>query len=359
MRRMVKKYFYPVGFAMMLVSSSAMAKVDPKAFYMINHFFNPNAAFCSLPLGATDIEVGILDNLLFNGGPYKKAFTDKGERNYIFDSSPDALWKMAKTLFPSNNGQLGTETISKTNFGKNAKDPKTLALLMNYANSIRNNTETNIDEISNNILKTMKDAGRTPDEKLQLSTIVPLLNFIKKSIEEEKEGKSIYPKGMTETVLSAFCCYQLNTQKELYEYMLSLDNSIVPEKDALRTYLQHYPDRELKPEDISNIKYKADRGMELDIDAVYDLFHGDIWKSITPYRGTPINNGNVYQYERKLGRDVKADPFSDCVETLARHLGNLLLFNAETRVFDLTNIEAHVVKNSEKNLYFDEPDHII
>ena len=133
-----------------------------------------------------------------------------GKRNYSKDNSSDPLWKMAKILFPSNNGQLGTETTAATNLGKYVKNPKTVALLINYAKDIRDGekfTPDEITELTGEIFKTLADEKTRPIKSFKNSTIKPLLGHIEAAIKEEIAGRSFFPEHTTEQILSAFFCY--------------------------------------------------------------------------------------------------------------------------------------------------------
>jgi len=340
----LNKYLYPIGFAAMLFSSSAMAKIHPTAFKGVTSFFLKGKEFYSPTLGEVGLESGLMEDIRFYG-PFEAAYKDKEERNFINDKSSDPLWNVVKILFPSNNGQLGTETTATSNLGKYVKDPKTVALLINYAKDLREGGKVDSDKLAKDIFETLRSEDQSPSRTLRKGTLVPLLGYIKDAIADEKAGKSIYPDYMTEQVLLAYFCYQFNTQEDIWTLLKDLDGSIVDKSKTFPTQTDY-----LKEEDFSAIAQKQ----MYNLDDIFDLSLADSWHSLTPYkeRINLLNNGNAFRYDRKENKYIKENPFGDCAETAGRHLGNLLLFNPEKQEFDLTYITAHVKKHSPDNPYF-------
>ena len=346
--RVVKKYFYPIAFSMLLFSSSAMAKVHPSAYMGVTELFYEIAKFYSLTLGEIALSSGLIEDIRFHG-PFIAAYNDKGERLYTGDGSSDPLWNVVKLLFPSNNGQLGTETTAITNFAKYVKNPKTVALLINYAKNIRENekplskkeSDNLINKVTADIIATLESKGAIPST-ITKSTIKPLLKYIAASVAQDKEGKSIYPTHTIEQVLSAFFCYQFNKQEEIWELLRNLDDSLV-NKEKLEKKLSAKEMHYLEEKDLPKIASKE----TYDLDDVLNLSLAELWKSPTPYKEgvSLLNNGNAFLYDRAKDLYVQGGTFADCVETMGRHIANLLLFNAKTREFDLTNIKE-VAQNS-------------
>ena len=334
--RVLNKYLYPIGFAMMLFSSSAMAKIHPTAFKDITPFFLKGMEFYSPTLGEVALESGLIEGLRFYG-PYEAGYDDKGRRVYLNDKSSDPLWNVVNILFPSNNGQLGTETTGMSNLPKNVKNPKTIALLMHYAKLVLEASPENFEKIdtkkiAKEIFESLKHEDKSPSSALK-RPIDNLLGFIKDAILEE--GKSIYPTHTTEQVLSAFFCYQFNESDEILGLLEDLDGSIVDKTKQPPSTLEP-----LKEEDFTKIAQKE----TYTIDDVFDLSLAASWSSLVPYKEgiALLNNGNALRYNREKDEYLKEDTFADCVETAARHLANLLTFNSEKQIFDVDHIEKNV-----------------
>lgn len=358
-----RKVFYPVAFSAMLFASSAMAKINPTAFVGVTEFFlkdkakNIDMGYFDPTLGEVALETGLMENIRFSG-PYEAGFNQKGERDYTKDTSKDPLWNVAKILFPSNNGQLGTTTDATTNFAKYVKNPKTVALLLNYAKQVedvkgKGNLAAKVTQnFSADILKTLEDMGegKSTIENFKKVTLNPLLNSIRESIEAEKKGTSLYPRHTTEQVIEAFFCYHFNTQEEVIELLGILDESIVDKNKPLPTQI-HY----LEKKDLSVIAAKP----ALNLGDLFDLTQATIFTSPTPYKTgiNLLNNGPTNYYDRENNSYIQGKTFQDCVETAGRHISNLLTFNPISRKFDLTAIEAFVREKERtsgvKNLYFE------
>ncbi|OJW51438.1 MAG: hypothetical protein BGO67_06750 [Alphaproteobacteria bacterium 41-28] len=353
-----KKYLYPFGFAMMLFSSSAMAKQNPTSFKGVTDCFKKDQEFYSPTLGEVALASGLIENIRFYG-PFE-AFHSKetGERNYTGDKSDDPLWKIVKILFPSNNGQLGTVTTAATNFGKYVTKPGTVALLLNYAKRVEdlkgagNLEKKETNKFSEAIVETLEgfkeESGEGLEKELEgeeetkksketfrKKVINLLLNNIQESIKLEKQETSLYPRHTTEQVISAFFAYHFNTRKDIESLLQSLDKTIVDEEKHLSS-----EEDLLKEEDLPQISKKES---PYTLDDVFNLTLADFWRSLTPYKAgmSLLNNGQAYFYLREKDTYVRGRTFADCVETAGRHIGNLLLFNPKTREFDLRYIREY------------------
>ena len=347
--RVIKKYLYPIGFAMMLFSSSAMAKLHLTNFNDITSFFKKGKEFYSPTLGEVALEVGFIENIRLNGS-FKAAYKENGERQYIADSSSDPLWNVVKILFPSVNGQLGTVTDGNTNFGRYVTNAETVALLLNYAKDVRQGVDIKVDQVATKILSTLEVSGKNNSEiskrksGLKTTTIKPLLQFIQKSIEEEGKD-SLYPAYTTEQAISAFFAYQFNKQEEIWSLVKNLDDTIVDKEKQLPTQ-----ESLLKEEDIARMQGKE---TPYTIDDVFGLLQANSWQNLTPYKPgiNLLNNGHSLFFDRKAGRDTGAT-FADCVETAGRHIFNLLLYDHINRKFNLDPLRRFVNEYSPGNLYF-------
>lgn len=91
-----------------------------------------------------------------------------------------------------------------------------------------------------------------------------------------------------------------------------------------------------------------------DIDDFYNLANADIFTSIIPYKpGTqPTSNSTTQAFDRTHNTSQQSITFQDCVETVIRHILNLITYNQINRKFDLKSLEEYT-KNQEylqKNL---------
>lgn len=190
------RYLYSVAFALMLFSSSAMAKIPSTAYKGITDFFLKGKEFYSPTVGAAALESGFIENIRFYG-PFTAGY-DEGERSYIDDTSDDPLWNIVKILFPSNNGQLGVDTGSSSNFASGVTNPKTVALLINLAKDLREEKYKDSKELKKHISKVGKEIfetleGKTNKKSFMWSTINPLLKVYSSSNASRKKRHLFLP----------------------------------------------------------------------------------------------------------------------------------------------------------------------
>ncbi|MBA3814877.1 MAG: hypothetical protein H0X26_10455 [Alphaproteobacteria bacterium] len=343
-----RKVFYPVAFAASLFASSAMAKVNPTVInagepgFSVTDYFLKGQEFFSPTLGVTALEIGLIENIRFTG-PFEAAFNKNGERDYLADKSTDPLWNAVKLLFPSNNGQLGTTTSATTNFAQYVTNPKTVALLLNYAKKVEDVKGKSslpgkvTQEFAAEVLKTLNGmgGGKSTLDNFKKATLNPLLNAIRESIEAEKKGTSLYPRHTTEQLIEAFFSYQFNVQTEMWKLIEDLDGSIVDKSKPLPT-----GEKYLEEKDLPIIATKK----EFNLDDIFDLANASIFTSLTPYKAgvNLLNNGTTEFYDRTNNAYIKGKLFQDCVETGIRHMNNLLSFDPITREFNLKPIKKFV-----------------
>lgn len=157
------------------------------------------------------------------------------------------------------------------------------------------------------------------------------------------EGNSIYPTHTTEQVILAFFCHKFNTQGDIWDLMKSLDESIVERaKVEERLNSENKEDLILKEGDLEEIINQD----VYDLDDILALETADIWSMSTPYRSGSalINNGGALPYDREKDQLFGEEKFADCEGTALRHFLNMLLYNPETRNWDLSHIEKYVEK---------------
>lgn len=212
--------------------------------------------------------------------------------------------------------------------------------LINIKNELANYIESEIQ------LKHNKNKENFKRQFLK-KTLTPLIEAIQNAVKSEKT--SLYPEHTVEQIISAFFCYHFNTQDDIKLFLKNLDDSMID-----KSKIAHITD---EVQGLDELRKIAAQGQEnpYDMDDVLGLELADIWVSPTPYRtgSSPLSNGNTWKYDRKSNDFKKGEkPFADCVEIGARHLMNLLLFNPETREFDLSNVRKYVDQESADNPYF-------
>lgn len=445
----MKRFIYSAAvLSSLLASPGAFAKISPLAFKGITKNFKKGKEYFSPTLGEGGLETGFIEGLRLNGN-FTPTYTKEQKRDYINDKANDSVSELLKILFPSSGGNLSDQSTAKFNFGKNVRDPKTISILLNYANAIREgskpegekivedlfstfklefkNTEEELkkkgafskkldnvdtkDILSKNNLKRFKEnlleifgnenkdkniknliknslndkefnnkikdksiqeqsvaikekametlnnyfekqvieREKSFKEGLKKETISPLLASIKTSIEEEEEKNAPYAKYTTEQVISAFFCFKFNTQKDIWDLLNNLDDSIVNKKNI--------PNEEdyLTEKDLKNLGKKKEA---YDLDDVFDLAISDMFSNITPYRegSTLLSNGNTYEYDRGKGEILeKSKTFADCFEMAIRHMVNIITFNPLEREFDFSHIKEHMTgKNQSYFKNFEE-----
>ena len=341
---MRKRFFYPLSFAAMLFSSSAMATLHPTAYRGVTEFFLKGKEFYSPTLGETALEAGLIEGIRFNG-PFEPAYDKDGKRLYVKDKSKNSLWNIVNILFPSNNGQLGTVTSADSNLGRYVEDTQVISLLLNYTKKLREDEPTDPKTLSQEIMALFKipEKDKKRASSLKRRSVEPLLIFIRDSIQQEKDGTSLYPTYTTEQILLAFFSYQFNKQNDIWKLLKELDSSIIDKEKPLPSEENH-----LKEEDIPGI-LKKPAANPYNIDDVFDLSIARLWANITPYANGLISHGISYFYDRKAKNYIEASYFSNCVETAMRHILNLILFDSIKHNFNLDFIKS---KQSKENPYF-------
>ncbi|OJW51471.1 MAG: hypothetical protein BGO67_06930 [Alphaproteobacteria bacterium 41-28] len=341
--KIVKKYLYPVAFSAMLFSSSAIAKVHPLFFKGVTRVFHKDKKFYSPTLGITGLQTGFIEGIRLSG-PFRAAYKD-GNRFYAGDTSSDPLWNVVNILFPSVNGLLGTEATADTNFGRYVKSPKTVALLINYTKKLREGTFVDAKKLEEEIIGTLTIDKKMAQKLKKGKTVNKLLEYIKDSIVQEQTGKSIYPAYTTEQAIQAFFCYQFNTQKDIWDLLGDLDDSIVN-----KTKLSSTQHELFQAKDVQFVEKKK----KFNLDDVFYLSQPELFRPLIPYKEgiSLLNNGNANAYDRNADAYIENAIFADCVEMAARHIMNLLFYNPDTGEFDLNPITKYVERNSPGNPYF-------
>lgn len=303
------KLTYPIFFATMMISTTAMAKFQPNAFNYTTQYFKEPAY--SPVLGEIGLQTGLFETIRFLG-PLKQAFNEKGERDYGKDTSQDPLWNVVFSLFPSANGNFGTDSTSLNNLGRYVKDPRFVARLLTFAYDVRGEKKIDIESVEGELKKLMDNPHKSvfsqKDNKVQ-----KLLQSILDSIKNEKE--SLFPKYTTEQAIESFFAHKFDKQSHINTLIENLPEEIVHKNLTLPTTEDF-----LKKETILKNIDKVD----LSLDDIYSASLLDSYDAVLPYRSgeNPISNGICQHYNREKNELLKST-FADCEEVGGRHFVNL------------------------------------
>jgi len=341
------RFLAPIALAFLMISSTAMAKLPPTAFKNVTRHFRKGKEAYSPTLGMAALETGLIENIRFFG-PFTPGFDTEGQRAYHKDTSTDPLWKIVQILFPSTGGTLTTDSGANTNLGRYVKNPNVIAILLQFTDDVRIGENPKIDTVAESILGvlTLPDKKKsTIKSNLRTQTVKPLLKSIQDSIQEEG-GKSLFPKYTTEQIIEAFFAYKFDKQEDIQTLIKALPETMIDENVTFSK-----GEDLLTAKDVENTTQKTDA---YDLDDIFTLGIRDIFYSPTPYHEgvTPLSNGTCKVYNRATNTFDEKKTFADCGEITARHLANLILFNPETRAFDLTTIKAAQEKYKEATPQF-------
>lgn len=348
MKKTFPRYIFVLSMGVALgIAPQAFAKLNPFTINAVTKHFQKGMEVYSPTLGAAAIESGLIYNYRFNGNFTEGKNDANGNRLYTKDSSNDPVWNMVFILFPSVDGQLGTDSEAISTFAKYVNDPKTVSSLLNFSKTYRDqnwnttNKKKFLTVWKDSVSKTLNNPSK-PGK----ATSNKLVQSIADSIDAEND--SFYPKYTTEQIITAFFYQKFNKQQDIWALLKNLDPTIVSQGELPD---MNHEDVLKDPSAIMAIAHKKD---PYDMDDIFILALAKLLISPTPYKGDGdlISNGNTWYFDRKEGQMIEGATFADCVEIGIRHLMNLLLFDAGSRKFNLTNIEEHVKKNTPNNLYF-------
>ena len=342
------RFLAPVALAFLMISSTAMAKLPPTAFKNVTRHFRKGKEAYSPTLGMAALETGLIENIRFFG-PFTPGFDTEGQRAYHKDTSTDPLWKIVQILFPSTGGTLTTDSGANTNLGRYVKNPNVIAILLQFTDDVRIGENPKIDTVAESILGvlTLPDKKKsTIKSNLRTQTVKPLLKSIQDSIQEEEKEKSLFPKYTTEQIIEAFFVYKFDKQKDIQTLIEALPETMI-DKDVTFSKGED-------PLTEKDVMGTIEKTTPYDLDDIFTLGIRDIFYSPTPYHEgvTPLSNGTCKVYNRATNTFDEKKTFADCGEITARHLANLILFNPETRAFDLTTIKAAQEKYKEATPQF-------
>lgn len=169
--------------------------------------------------------------------------------------------------------------------------------------------------------------------KLKNQTIDQMVKHINDALDQE--STSLAPKYTLEQMITAFFDEQFNTRADMRKLLDKLDDDIVDRAEVE----QFDVNDKLDKDGVTALLNKK----ELDMDDVYALCNISIFTSPIPYKSgdTPVSNSKAQKYDR-ANNVLLNDTIAECVEMVGRHLSNMLLFNTETRQFDLTHIKKSI-----------------
>jgi hypothetical protein len=349
-------------FFMSFVCFNLFSEMDLRAFHGIEKLINKDYHYLNPLWGQVAKDNDIIYNLRFYA--YDKMIESKGLRNYINDSSKDPTWNLIKTLFPSPAGSLATTTNNTYNIG-NYVSTETVAILLDIAQHARlnRNNENYLSEINNSLYESLdqdkltsqfeedKKSTAEEHEKNMRNQLEKLSKFIINSVKNETGENKFYHKYFTETTILCFFVVKFNTQTDIFNLLRHLN------KIFKKSYGVHVADNIPEKEDlltensIKNYQIKQD----LNYEEIFNLTCAYMFYSPFPYRAgkEPLQNETISSYRRQENKNGGEERFSDCAETALRHVLNLLLFDANKRIFDLSpfeNIKSPFI-NELKNFY--------
>jgi hypothetical protein len=349
-------------FFMSLVCFNLFSEIDLRAFHGIEKLINKDYQYLNPLWGQVAKDNDIIYNLRFYA--YDKMGKSKGMRNYINDSSKDPTWNLIKTLFPSPAGSLATTTNNTYNIG-NYVSTETVAILLDIAQHARlnRNNENYLSEINNSLYESLdqdkltsqfeeyKKSTAEEHEKNMRNQLEKLSKFIINSVKNETGENKFYHKYFTETIILCFFVTKFNTQTDIFNLLRHLN--IIFNKSYGARVADNIPKKEdlLTENDIKNYLIKQD----LNYEEIFNLTYAYMFYSPFPYRAgkEPLQNETISSYRRQENKNDGEERFADCAETALRHVLNLLLFDANKRIFDLSpfeNIKSPFI-NELKNFY--------
>ena len=186
----MKSYFSPVvAVSLLLLSSTAMAKISPMAFKGVTKHLKKGKEMYSPTLGEQALDF-LIEDIRFQGH-FTPAYDEKRNRVYSKDKSDDPFWNLTKTLFPSVNGVLGVDTQAAQNFASYVRDPKAVALLINYAYNVRKALETPVDiaPLQNSPAVAKPKTENWEELQAQLKELFSRINELKENTNPQTEGR--------------------------------------------------------------------------------------------------------------------------------------------------------------------------
>lgn len=161
----IRRFVLSAVIAFPLGCQNVDAKFPLTVFKGVTDCLSDTKKYLSPTIGMAALESGVVSNIRLYGNfdaAYRQT-TAGPERDYANDQSNDPVWQLTRILFPSTAGQLSGDSGHRYNFGKHVRNPKTVALLINYADDIRSGKTIDEDRLKNDLMASM---GFTFKEKM-------------------------------------------------------------------------------------------------------------------------------------------------------------------------------------------------
>ncbi len=189
-----------------------------------------------------------------------------------------------------------------------------------------------------------KDGTKTRPSK---STLNKILDSITQSIQTELNNDPVYPKHTTEQIILAHFCAKFNSQEDLRQLLTMLSEMNPNIINPKNIHLGLMTEADLENPD----------ALPQNFDTVYYIQNADKFafnNPTPPYTNTSrlLENNSTHPFDRAQNK-MADTTFHDCAEIALRHFTNLMLYNPETRKFDLSTIKNYVETNNPQNSYFE------
>ncbi|OIN82898.1 leucine-rich repeat domain-containing protein [Francisella sp. TX07-6608] len=282
--------------------------------------------------------------------------------NHATEEGIDALTRLVRELFPSYAGtELSVTRADHCIANQISKNPQRMAIFMYMAYKILydNGGDIKSEDLAKYLLNAYHDAHfrtkqwKSIDSKRDKITLEKKTIMLFDSIKEYKITKfdvdTIYGKQSIEKVLNYFVTSHLNNRNGLKIYLNTLANLIKKKIEINQINLNDlngdiitdltlspsgWNDEELKAVNISGPNDFEDKILAIASSA----------KTPLPYTSVKlVSNGTAKKFNRNQGISLKTS-FSDCTETVLRHIFNLMLYNPKTEAWDLNQIKDQNLK---------------
>ncbi|CAO4838052.1 MAG: hypothetical protein CNLJKLNK_00181 [Holosporales bacterium] len=356
------------------------AQIPAVAFKEVTKYFK-NPHYSPL-MGRVALDSGYIYNLRHFGLfiPAVGKNPDGTERRlYDSDTPNDDMMALLITLFPSSAGQLASESMAVSNFGKNAK-VEDVAKILQFAKAVRaaisqsshlqNDPEStwgltkildqykdlgkmrslivqsirleyNADNKKRDGQRAMKqknykmlkqDYARPMDDEAIERTAIAQSERTQRIILKNQEDKdrrkisndenSLYPLYTTEQIILAFFVHKFNEKEDIYTLMKILGDDFVT------------PFRESEIWNLGDISSYEDTS---DLDYIFITTHHDLNAPIPFKKGNnPISNGSCPKINIVNGKkEITYGTFADCHETALRQLCSIGFYDAPTKTFKI------------------------
>jgi hypothetical protein len=291
----------------------------------------------------------MVSNLRFYG--LVTPFVDeKGQRQYVKDTPINAFGKLSLILFPSPAGMLNTVSNAISNFGGHVTKAETVVDLLKFvdkAREVKNLDKNALNSWKDKIVGTLDLTGGRSTVKRMVKT---LLNSIQGSVALEGE---FYPEYLTEGFISLFFQQRFDTLEDVQELVYHLYGASLEKKEWNPEAWDPETIQPLTQEMLDAILVKK---LPLSKSDLFTLHCAGTFNLNFPYNEEepPIDNALTSFYDRTTDTINDAKHFSDCTETVIRHICNMF-FPRKGQTFDVLRLpDSPNFKNL--RIFFDKQD---